>query len=527
MLKFTTGLCVIIAWVITGGPIPTALADTYYVSASDGNDTNAGTSPQQAWATLDRVNEKAFKPGDRMLFRSGDAWQGQLKPKGSGRKNAPIVIDQYGRGQKPHIQGKGVMPAAVLLENVEYWKVNNLQISNQGSERKPGRNGIMVRVHNFGTAHDIQLKHLDIHDVNGSLVKDKGGGHAIYFKSSGQTPQSRLDGLLIEDCTIRRCERDGIKGGGYANRNQWHPHLNVVIRDNLIEQIPGDAIVPFGCDGALVEHNVARDFTRMLPEGEAAAGIWPWACDNTIIQFNEVSDHKAPWDGQGFDSDWNCNNTLIQYNYSHDNEGGFLLVCTPTQLSWPSDHNSGTVVRYNISVNDGLRRQKTRRGDYFSPAIHLTGPVRDTHIYNNLIFMHEKPAEHIDATFVHMDNWGGDWPIHTTFANNIFVTNGDADFTFGKARHTTFTHNLYWQQVANLPEDPSAVIKAPGFRDPPSHAVPRAKLMGFMPSSASPLLRAGQAMPNAGQHDFSGHPLPAEGAPSIGPLEPRRVENDQ
>ena len=33
-----------------------------------------------------------------------------------------------------------------------------------------------------------------------------------------------------------------------------------------------------------------------------AAGIWPWSCDNTLVQFNEVSGHKAPWDAQGFDS---------------------------------------------------------------------------------------------------------------------------------------------------------------------------------------------------------------------------------
>ena len=45
-----------------------------------------------------------------------------------------------------------------------------------------------------------------------------------------------------------------------------------------------------------------------------------------MIQFNEVSDHKAPWDAQGFDSDWNCRRTLIQYNYSHDNEGFELLL---------------------------------------------------------------------------------------------------------------------------------------------------------------------------------------------------------
>ncbi len=67
----------------------------------------------------------------------------------------------------------------------------------------------------------------------------------------------------------------------------------------------------WGCDGALVEHNTMRDCARLGKEAGAAAGIWPWSCDNTVIQFNEVSDHKAPWDAQGFDSDWNCRGTVI------------------------------------------------------------------------------------------------------------------------------------------------------------------------------------------------------------------------
>ena len=70
-----------------------------------------------------------------------------------------------------------------------------------------------------------------------------------------------------------------------------------------------------------------RDCPDVLPMTEAAAGIWPWSCDNTTIQFNEVYGHKAPWDAQGFDADYNCNNTIIQYNYSHDNYGGLVLVC--------------------------------------------------------------------------------------------------------------------------------------------------------------------------------------------------------
>lgn len=77
----------------------------------------------------------------------------------------------------------------------------------------------------------------------------------------------------------------------------------------------------------MIEYNVMRDCPDMLPDTEAAAGIWPWSCDNTLVQFNEVSGHKAPWDAQGFDSDWNCRGTVIQYNYSHDNYGGLVLVC--------------------------------------------------------------------------------------------------------------------------------------------------------------------------------------------------------
>ena len=74
----------------------------------------------------------------------------------------------------------------------------------------------------------------------------------------------------------------------------------------MIEEVPGDGIVPIGCDSTLIEYNVMRDCPDMLPDTEAAAGIWPWSCDNTLVQFNEVSGHKAPWDAQGFDSDWNC-----------------------------------------------------------------------------------------------------------------------------------------------------------------------------------------------------------------------------
>ncbi len=92
--------------------------------------------------------------------------------------------------------------------------------------------------------------------------------------------------LLKAGSRLARCEGNGVNAGGYTRRSDWYPSQNVVIRHNLLEQIPGDGIVTIGCDGALVEHNIVRDCPRLLPQGEAAAGIWPWSSDNTVIQYN-------------------------------------------------------------------------------------------------------------------------------------------------------------------------------------------------------------------------------------------------
>ena len=56
---------------------------------------------------------------------------------------------------------------------------------------------------------------------------------------------------------------------------------------------------------------------------------------------------KGQKDGQAFDSDGFCRNTVFQYNYSHDNDGGFMLIC--------GRENVGTTIRYNISQNDQTR----------------------------------------------------------------------------------------------------------------------------------------------------------------------------
>jgi len=499
---------------------PSQIGTNYYVNASNGDDTNTGTSPAQAWATLNKVNQQVFKPGEHILFKAGTVYNGQLKPRGSGSEGAPIIINKYGNGPKPQINGEGKYDATLWLFNVEYWEVNNLDITNTGPERKPRRRGVTVQVNNFGEAHHIYLDSLEVHHVNGSLVKGKGGGSAILWRNGGDSLKSRFIDLRIEHCYIHHTERNGINSSGYSRRDNWYPSLKVIVRDNLLEQVPGDGIVPIGTDGALIENNVMRDSPEILPEGEAAAGIWPWSSDNTVIQFNEVSGHNAPWDAQGFDSDWNCKNTLIQYNYSHDNAGGFLLICNNGN-SIGTNGNVGTintVVRYNISVNDGLRSHPTPRNGYFSPTFHISGPVSDTKIYNNVIYVPAKTKNEIDHTLVQMDNWGGPWPDNTLFANNIFYVRDEADFQWGKSKSTGFTHNLFYGNFQNQPNDPTSITKDPMFVDPGMAASGFESLTGFQLKANSPAIDAGTLIDGQQQveTDFFGNKLPDNGKVSIG-----------
>ena len=495
---------------------------TYYVNNIEGDDGNEGTLPQRAWKSLKKVNETIFKPGDRILFAANSRYAGQLKPQGCGAlidgEIHRIVIDMYGEGKKPRIDARGKYESALYLYNVEYWQVCNLEITNMGAERQAGRMGVYVHINNFGTANHIHLKNLFVHDVNGSLVKKKGAGHGISWRNEGAEKKSRFDGLLIEDCHLIRCERNGIMGRGYWERDKiWHPSLNVVVRNNLLEEIPGDGIVPIGCDGALIEHNVMRNCTRLLPEGDAAAGIWPWGCDNTIIQFNEVSDHKAPWDAQGFDSDWDCRNTIIQYNYSHDNEGGFLLICNNGGAREPVAINTGTIVRYNISVNDGLRAIGKHAG--FSPCFHISGPVKNTRIYNNIIYVPQKPDLKIDRTMIKMDNWGGPWPEDTYFANNIFYVEGATHYDWGESINHIFEHNLYYGKHENAPDGKNAVTKDPLFVSPESASAGFETLSGFMLQKDSPCINAGIRIDNNGSRDFWGNAVAKDGPHTIGAYE--------
>jgi parallel beta helix pectate lyase-like protein len=483
----------------------------YYVDSRGGNDTNAGTKPESAWKSIEKVNTTTFRPGDQILLRSSSEWSGQLWPKGSGVEGKPITVGMYGGGVKPVINGGGRFEDAVLLKNQEYWEIENLEITNTGQERGL-RRGVHVAVENYGEAHHIHIRSLTIHDVNGvDSVKPNGG---IHYTSVGDRKPSRFLDLLIENNEIYHVDRSGIFGWADSwVRSKWFPSLGVVVRGNQLHDIGGDGIVVVATDGALVEHNVVAH-ANQRSEGYNVA-IWAWSADNTVIQYNEAYETKGQRDGEGFDSDWNSRNTLIQYNYSHDNDGGFLLICNEGgHSSEESAGNTGTVVRYNISQNDRTR------------GINIAGPVRDSLIYNNTIYV--GPDHTVDLLL--FSDWQG-WAESSNFYNNIFYVAGTARFSYGISRATDgayvstrgfgaskdnrFDANVYYG-VEALSSDPHALAVDPKMVAPGQGSIGRFSLSGYRLQPMSLGKKSGRFVEKSDGHDFWGNAVPSCGGTDRG-----------
>ena len=109
------------------------LANTYYVSSTSGNDQADGSSPTNAWRTLDRVNAAKLQPGDAVLFERDNLWRGELLPK-SGAADRPVTYGAYGTGAKPLLQG------SVAMSRAEDWvsEGNNLWVTATSSADQLG-----------------------------------------------------------------------------------------------------------------------------------------------------------------------------------------------------------------------------------------------------------------------------------------------------------------------------------------------------------------------------------------------------
>ncbi|MEJ7767732.1 MAG: PA14 domain-containing protein [Chitinophagaceae bacterium] len=92
-------------------------ANTYYFSTLSGDDARSSEEAQQAatpWKTLAKLNAVfgSLKPGDIILFKRDEIFEGSIVASRSGSSGNPIVFGAFGSGAKPVITG---------LTNITNW----------------------------------------------------------------------------------------------------------------------------------------------------------------------------------------------------------------------------------------------------------------------------------------------------------------------------------------------------------------------------------------------------------------------
>lgn len=448
-----------------------------------------------------------LRPDQHLLFRRGTTCEGTLRVASGDNGAMRASVGAYGDGPLPRIVGTG--RDAVRLEDPSNLTVRDLDISNPGSGGPLGegdqiRNGLRVTAQSEAV-RNLVLRDLLIHDVDGDLTKNPEGSAAIQVSATGPTPM-RFEDLLISGNRITSVSRSAISLTGTNDPNRpdadqpWpNASRGVVIEDNRIDLVAGDGIVTRGTDGAVIRGNVvSRGNLAGRPVLDPAgamcnAGIWAFRANNTVIRGNEVfgMEHNG-CDGTGFNVDYRQDGTVVEGNYSHDNEGGFILLCTDE-----ATHRAD--VRFNLSVDDGAMINHGPCGITEG----ILGDLSGIRVFNNTV-VSDDPAVTIQLAPVESLYQPGTF----RFENNLLYARTLADrIPCGDY----CSHNAF----LNLPPSGSSPLTAdPLLAGPLVGGEGMAAANGFKLQEGSPLRGAGTQVPSSGPGDFFGHPIPER--PSIG-----------
>ena len=571
-----------------------ATGTTYYVDSKGGNDSNDGTSESKAFKTLDKVNGLNLEPGDTVLLKKGSVFEDQalkFTKEDSGTAEAPVKVSTYGEGKRPQIntnghgqwelnygnpldnqnhKWKGTVSSSILIEDAEYLEIEGLELTNDRESSTDtekdkkyndadamDRTGVAGVAKDNGTVDHIVLNDLYIHDVTGNVYNKHMTNGGIYFivakpTNEGETGIARYNDIQIRNCSLDTVNRWGIAVGYTYQWRQFttgalsdatmakYGSSNVVIENNYLNHVGGDAITTMYLDRPLIQYNVSenaaeqintKDYSKNQPSldangnpngtqgvgaGRVAAGIWPWKCKNAIFQYNEcfktLNAASGNGDGQPWDADYG-DGTNYQYNYSHGNTASTIMFCGPESVN--------NTFRYNISQNEDMGP--------LDPA----GNSGNCQVYNNTFYIKEGLN-----TIWHRSHGNGG-PVD--MENNIFYFAGNTQATvnnWNPSGNKTFSNNLFYN-VSTYPNDANAVKVNPGTEvlvnpgsGPDSVAVDKAARKhenptektvfdGYKLAENSPAINKGKVVVDRNgytiDHDFFGHAITA--VPEIGAAE--------
>ena len=154
---------------------------TWYVS-NDGDDLNAGNSPETPWRTLNAITRNAdkIKAGDAVLFKRGDIFRGKLTTVSN------VSYGAYGEGDKPSIYGSKKNYANETWVRTENANVYSLRVDINTD--------IGMIIFNHGEAYGYKmLNSVSECDSDYEFYHDVSNGIIYLYCSNGRPNQAFYD----------------------------------------------------------------------------------------------------------------------------------------------------------------------------------------------------------------------------------------------------------------------------------------------------------------------------------------------
>ncbi|NME68994.1 Ig-like domain-containing protein [Flammeovirga aprica] len=396
---------------------------TIYISSSEGDDKNDGLSEVTPLQTINALNGIRLIPGDKVLFKNGDRFVGQLKCRYSGEEGNAILYTTYGNGEKALLTAStgndGVPDPLSTIDIVDqsYLEFENLRIQNERFDAFAGAPddmafGILYTSNKTieGDFEEAELsKHihmrnlyvdnvysLGIDGVDFNAVRTSG----IYFE------EALVSDVIIENSYFTNIQRVGVW------MRKWL--TDVIVRNNEFTDIGGSGAIFSNSRRVMYEHNLmlfngSDSDDRMAKRG---SGMWVFSCKDVVAQYNVSKHARGNGDSSGMHVDYGNDNILFQYNYSEDAAGGFCEIL---------GDNRNVIWRYNISVNDadtdrGGKNKLFFINKYSQKDLKSEG----VYIYNNTIHSGTDQKNEVSDSRVQIE------VVDIHFYNNIINLEADA-----------------------------------------------------------------------------------------------------
>lgn len=405
----------------------------YYVSSSTGSDGNAGTQALP-WASLTKVNSASLVEKDRVLFKSGDSWYGQLVPK-SGSALGDITYSSYGTGNKPLIHSSSIITNSSNWTNHSgnIWKkinqpieICNLIFNNDSSfGKRKWSTGALANQGDWFWDSSTQILYLYSNTIPSNVYQSIRTVNKLNLISASSKSYITIDGLALK-----------YGDYGFVGTNTDH----VTIKN---------------CDVALIGGS------QTTGEGRKGNGIEFWASNsNALVQtcniwecFDAGITNQSSIDGTSQsgityknNKIWNC-----EYGYEYFNTG-------------TGSSTSNILLEYNIFENSGMGWGHSQRSNPSGYSLRLANRNEATHssfvIRNNIFNVSAAESHH---------NWDTTYALYTIDYNYYYQPTANIagiNFTtyYSTAQFGSYKSATGWD-AHSLALTPSTIVDLSVYRN--------------------------------------------------------------